>query len=518
MSRCALLVIVLALVPRGAVADDDDGPEARAQLPIRLDDLIETAVRLSPDLMRARIDRSAAAAAADGERRAQAWIVSSDVQYSRSGIADHVEAPPFSVVATDQVAATLGVGRALPTGGSVSIQAEAEHSTQEYNVVDTLQQQSMQTAQPAMPQLEFRDLDRTSLRLSVKQPLARGLGPDVALASEHKADLARAKATVEAQLAAEELVRDIVTGYWELAYAAFEVDVQKQAVALAQQQAQLTHEQIRGGAAATTALDDVNYTIAVRQEALLRAQLTLEKQSLDLRRKAGLEIGRRDIVMKPGEPFEIGDDMFTADDVLARSHVANRKLASAALERKLADIDVQVADDQTKPQVDLALSGALIGQGEGTGPALGGLSAGDGFEVTAGVSVSFEVSGAARRSRDAAAAKRHRLDIDRTDLERQLDTEVVVAVQGVTAGRTRVALADKAIEVAENSVRAERAAFMAGRTTTFQVMQKQNELIDARLRRGRAVADYHQAVAQLHFLSGDLLARHGVAVRQREEP
>ena len=43
----------------------------------------------------------------------------------------------------------------------------------------------------------------------------------------------------------------------------------------------------------------------------------------------------------------------------------------------------------------------------------------------------------------------------------------------VTAARTRVALAEKAIDVAEDNVRAERASFMAGRTTNFQVMQRQ---------------------------------------------
>ena len=54
---------------------------------------------------------------------------------------------------------------------------------------------------------------------------------------------------------------------------------------------------------------------------------------------------------------------------------------------------------------------------------------------------------------------------------------------------------------------------MAGRSTNFQVMQRQAQLIDARLRRGRAVADYHVAVAQLQFLSGVLLEQYRVNVR-----
>ena len=42
----------------------------------------------------------------------------------------------------------------------------------------------------------------------------------------------------------------------------------------------------------------------------------------------------------------------------------------------------------------------------------------------------------------------------------------------------RVGLAERAIDVAENNVRAERASFLVARTTNFQVMQRQGELID----------------------------------------
>jgi len=62
-------------------------------------------------------------------------------------------------------------------------------------------------------------------------------------------------------------------------------------------------------------------------------------------------------------------------------------------------------------------------------------------------------------------------------------------------------------------VRAEKAQFIAGRTTNANVMQRQGELITARLAIGRAQADYHIAVAQLQFLSGVLLDQYGVDVK-----
>ena len=515
--------------------DGDDvpaaAPEARAMMPVKIDDLIEIAVRLSPDLARAKSDRIAARHAAGASEQPQAWVLSSGVQYTRSGIADAVEAPPYSVVATDRLEGSLGLGRNLASGGAVSLEADVSHATQEYSVLDTLQNAPAVQSQAGgaggtgstgagagggagTNPLEFMDMNQTALRLTFKQPLGRGLGAKVALAPERKAQLEFSEATIKAQIAAEEMIRDLVIGYWEVAYASYAVDVQHQAVDLARKQAKLTREQMTAGLQPSTAIDDVNYQLSMRQEALLSAQLDLEAQSLELRRKAGLEIDHRGVVLHPEDPFEIGDAQIDVEDELARTNDNNRQLATVELEQKIADVDVDVAADGTKPQVDLSLAGALTGQGDDTGTAIGGI--GSGFEVTVGLSVSIELSGAARQAQQAAAAHRHRLDIDRADLARQLDTQVVAAVHEVTAARQRAALADRAIAVAEDTVRAQYAAFMAGRVSNFEVLQHQSELIDARLRRGRAIADYHEAVVKLQFLTGQLLDTYGVDVRPHD--
>jgi len=547
MTRCSLVVAVLLLATvaharphrrharaapedvGGDDRDDDradspddlegDGPEARAMLPTRLDDLIANAVRQSPDLARAKADRSIARDAAAGEGRSQAWILSSHAEYARDGLADHVDAAPFTVVAEDKLSGGVGLGRNLPSGGSVSLELGLERLNQELNILDNLKAATSQATtsptgtDPKGNPYEYLLRSQASVTATYKQPLSRGLGPDVALAPQRKANLAATEATVKAQLAAEELVRDIVVGYWELAYKSYEVDVRNKALALARAQEQVTHDRMRAGALPSSALDSVTYEIAVRQEAALRSQLELEQASLDLRRKAGLEVGRRDILIRPGDPFVIGNDEFDVDEILALSHRTNHQLATLMLERKIADVDLDVAEDQTKPQVDLSLSGSLLGRAEQPGVALQSLGDHDSFQVSVGLSVSFELSGSARKARDAARTRLHRLDIDRLDLERQLDVQVVAAVHTVTAARTRVALAEKAIDVAEENVRAERANFLVNRTTNFQVMQRQTQLIEARLSRGRAIADYHEAVAKLQFLSGVLLPQYRVNVR-----
>jgi outer membrane protein TolC len=325
--------------------------------------------------------------------------------------------------------------------------------------------------------------------------------------------------TIKSQLSAELLIRDLVSAYWDLAYAAFEVDVRAESLELARKQDQLTRQELRAGKASQNGLDAVSYEIALRDEALITAKLAFEKKSLDLRRKAGLEIGRRDIAVRPSEPLEIDAVDWNVDDILARSHKANRQIATLVLEKKAADVDVAVAHDLTLPQVDLSLSGGVMGTGDtssGAFSAVGG-DVGYGYQVMAGLTMSFELSGAAKAGETAAIAKRHRIDVQRLDAERNIDAQVVSSVQVLVSGRTRVALADKAIAIAEDNLKAERANFLADRTTNFQVMQRQTQVIDAKLRRGAAVRDHRVAVAQLQYLSGTLLDAYRIHVRPRSE-
>ena len=262
-------------------------------LPIKLDDLIDVAVRLAPDLARAKVDRSIAKDAAEGARRDQAWVATSHAEYARSAVADHVEVPPFSVVAEDQV-----VGRRRAREEPADRRPDPGRGrppAHEHRVQRLRSRCSVRAARRRRRRARTRTASRTSScrktrrssRRHSSSRLSRGFGPAVALANEQKADLASTEATIKAQLAAEEMVRDIVVAYWELAYSSFEVDVRTQARRPRAEAGPATHEQIRAGSVASTALGSVTYEIATRQEALLRSQLDLEQKSLDLRQQGG---------------------------------------------------------------------------------------------------------------------------------------------------------------------------------------------------------------------------------------
>src|ERR1700733_5694326 len=239
------------------VSDEDDltgGTEAKAMLPVKLEDIILVAVRLSPDLARARVDRTTAFHTAAAARHTLAWNLTFNAGGNMNGTGDQVEVPVGGVVEQDTLSAALGLGTNFSTGGSFSINAGVQHQHTQYSLVDTILESSApSTSTSNLPQNEDAYNVQTSIGFTFKQPLGRGFG-SVAIAEIRKADLNATQATLKAQLAAEDLIKDLVSSYWELAYSSYEVDVRTQALDLAKKQSDLTHEQIRAGAAQPSAI------------------------------------------------------------------------------------------------------------------------------------------------------------------------------------------------------------------------------------------------------------------------
>jgi outer membrane protein TolC len=504
----------------GSVRADDldeeagDGPEAVSEHALKLDDLIEVMVRLNPDLTKVKVDRAIAKGDAGAARIDQQWKLNLSAQWSRDGIGDAVEVVPFTVVAEDKLVGSIGLGRALPTGGSISFEGSVQHSTQEYALPPPGSAEAM--AGGPMTDADGKvDATQVTAKMTFKQPLLRGFGPGVALAKERKADLAFALATLKVQLEAENQIKELVKNYWEVSYAAFEVEIRHKSMDLAKTQEKLTHDVVRIGKEPPTTLNAVNYEMAMREEALLKSELTLETKSLELRRQAGLELNRRDVVLHPTEPFEISNDVWNMDEQLKHAKDTNRQLAAVGLQRRIADVDVDVTANARLPQVDVSFTGALIGGDKSAGNAFSSLGQADGFSVMAGLTVQFDIGSGAKSAHESAIARRHKTDVERMDIEHKIETSVQNAVHAVQSAQRRVQLDERAIQVAEDNVKAEYANFVAGKTSSHAVLGRQKDLIDAELRKGRSIADYHVAVAELQYLTGVILEQYRINIQPK---
>jgi outer membrane protein TolC len=506
--------------------DDFQGPEASGAVQVTLDELIEVAVRLSPELARSKTEKDDAHGQAIAIRRG--WHVEAEAKYDRTGTGGDVAVEPLQVVSSDTLGATLTAGRNLGSGGKVAVQGGYNRSHKEFAISgDLLALLNNPAAQLNLDPAKQKELADGSIveddnsynafaKMTFTQPLIKGAGA-VAKTEGKKLGLVATEATVKVQLTAEKMMKELISDYWELAYSAQEVDILAQALAFAQEQDKVSRNEYRAGKIAETEINQIAFEIAQRREALLNAQNAYEKKSHELRRKVGLGLDRRDVVMRPAEPFEVGKEEWDIQDTLKRAHQLNRGLAVNALERRVAELDLKKADNDRLPGLDLELSGGVNGTGKTPDEALSGAPTANGFTVMASLKLSFDTGPAAKGAYDAARARYNKVEIQRLEAERELDTAVVQQVHTVQAARTRVSISEEAIRVATINAKAEQGNFLAGKTTAFNVMQRQTDVSNAMKRKARAVADYHIAVAALQALSGTLLPQYDINVRPKLE-
>ena len=78
--------------------------------------------------------------------------------------------------------------------------------------------------------------------------------------------------------------------------------------------------------------------------------------------------------------------------------------------------------------------------------------------------------------------------------------------------RQRLSLSRKAIDLAMRNIGVEQARFDLGKATSFDVLERQDELRSAQLREARAQIDGQLALLSVRALTGDLLDDYGIAM------
>ncbi|HTM22420.1 MAG TPA: TolC family protein, partial [Kofleriaceae bacterium] len=312
---------------------------------------------------------------------------------------------------------------------------------------------------------------------------------------------------------AADAVLEAVRAYWELAYAERALAIHKSSLDLAREQLRITQAAIQGKAAAPTEALAVQQAIAVREQAVLLGEIDISERSLALRRVVGLEIGPGDIELDAADEPAVADRPIDLDQLLQAARERNPRLALARQNVDVAAIDLIVAEDATRPRLDLTgrlgPSGAA-GRAGDTVEQMGKLEA-----YTAGATLTYGQSLGNRAARGAVkrvqeTVRRSRIDV--AELERETAVNVVRAVNLVRTARKRVEVADVAIKLAAQNLDSEKLLFQAGDTRAFDVLARQDELSQARLSRERALVDYLSALANLDAVTGGLLERYGIKV------
>ena len=139
--------------------------------------------------------------------------------------------------------------------------------------------------------------------------------------------------------------------------------------------------------------------------------------------------------------------------------------------------------------------------------------------ITAGVTISFPLHNRTAEANLAGVRfKREQLDASYRSQDQAIEMDVRNAAQAVDTAQKRVVASRLARESAEQQLAGEQKLYEVGRSTTFLLLQRQNELTAARTNELQAQTDYNKALADLQRATGSTLRVNSVTVENPNKP
>jgi len=469
---------------------------------LRLADIVAVAVRQSPELERARIDVAAARAELERAR----GVEDTQIGAQASAVAVHTpRTDPQGEYEQREVTLALSATRRLATGGQlgVTVSGDRLHLVGESRRDDgTVDKNGVDSRYLA------------SVAVALNQPLLRGAGSTAFEAPIRQAARQRDAAALTQEAKARDLVVSLAQAYWEVAFAWRQLEVRKASLDLAQKQLAYTEGAIRAEKVPRSEALAVQQAIAIRKQDVIAGEQALYEQSLALRQLAGLEIGPDALaVTTEALPVKIEAEGVEPAAVVRAAFDHSPELAALEAIRHAAEIGVAAADNAARSKLDLDVVAGPTGADADLGRALSSGVNHPGYSISGSLTFAHAIEGRAEHGTQAAArAAVAAAQVAERAARARLAVRATRAVQRARAAVARIALGDEAIGLAEQNIAAEQRRFELGKSTNFEVLRRQDELEQARLRQAAATSDYLAARADLDGLSGAILARYGIVM------
>jgi len=377
---------------------------------------------------------------------------------------------------------------------------------------------------------------RSSVNLNVTQPLMQGFGREVQTAqivisqNDYKISQEQFRQQVWTT------VRTVYRAYWALVIAENNLETRILALNLAQQQLNRNRIQVEIGTLAPIETIQAEQQVASERLAVTRAQQTLDDAEDDLKRLINIDaaaVTGWDVNIVPTTEPPLDDRVVDLDEAIRTAIDNDPALRQDALRLDSQSLNLKVARDALRPQLNVTGSLQLSGDGGdfliraggfgsseiseiqegGFNDALRTMFSGDFYNWRVGLQLQFPINNWAAEARHAQATIAQRQIVTRVaDREQELRVNVTKAARQVTSGARQVEQARTARELAQRQLDAEQRKFAVGTTTNFEVLRFQRDLVNAQTSELQAILEYVNSLADLEQLKGTLLEALGVTI------
>lgn len=351
--------------------------------------------------------------------------------------------------------------------------------------------------------------------LVMSQPLLRNAGRGANLARTRIAVLGAEQSEDDFRAAVLDTVAAVEEAYWRLALYEDELLNAENSLALAEDLLRRNINKVEAGVLDPLERDIAEAEVAARRERLIVLRLTLHNGRDDLLRLMGVpeddalwELG----VTPDRQPVLAGHPTLRFDDVYAAALVHRPDLARAEKQVEAAAVELRYAANQRLPSLSVSAGATLSGnersdQWDANSTALGG----DYIDYSVGARFDYPLNNRAAEARHRAALARHQQALaQRDDLLQRVRVELCQALRDVRAAEEGILAASETIEAQTKRLRKEQEAYEVGISDSRDVLEAQQDLVDAQTRQSLAVVSYRHTLVRLEQRTGTLLRSHRV--------
>jgi outer membrane protein TolC len=312
-------------------------------------------------------------------------------------------------------------------------------------------------------------------------------------------------------------VTAVENAFYELIYAREDLQVRQQALDLAQTQLDQDRQRVQFGSLAPLDVQQDEAQVAQNRANLISAQFTLESDENTLKNLiTDNYTAWHDTDLVPAGTLEAVRQLLDVQDSWGKGMACRPELLQAKLTLEQAGIQLKYNRNQLFPEIDLIGSYGYNGGGVGYSDTFGQYESANRPFYSYGAQMSYPLSNLGARSnyRSQKAVEQQAL-LKVKQLEQNIMVDIDNAVKQAQSDWESVGATKQARIYAEAALDAEQKKYAVGKSTTFTVLQLQNNLTADRGAEIRALANYDKDLAALAQAEGTTLERRKVDVTWR---
>jgi outer membrane protein TolC len=309
-------------------------------------------------------------------------------------------------------------------------------------------------------------------------------------------------------------VTAVENAYYELIYAQENVQVQQEALGLAQTQYDQDKQRVEIGTMAQLDVQQDESQVATSQANLIAGENTLSIDENTLKNLLTDDyVLWHNTLIQPTVKLTATLQLFDLQDSWNKGMTGRPDLLQSRLTVEKQGIQLKFDFNQLYPSLDLIGSYGYNGSGDNFGGTFNGFYQANQPFWSYGAQLSMPLSNvAARNTYKAGKVTLKQLLLQLKQLEQNVMVDIDNAVKQAQSSYQSVQATQAARIYAEAALDAEQKKYAVGKSTTFTVLQLQNNLTAARSQEIRSLADYNEALANLAAKEGSTLERNRIVL------